>query len=275
MRASFDIIIENPILLTNKPVKTIGQILFEPLTGRDENCNIILSHIENDYIEISLFRLRLVVLNLIRNFKEKDILKGQTVVLLTFHGCNEMFTALYFIALASIGCRVFMPMYSETVEFSNWIDLTQAAHIILPEGEVMSLDGHEKEKSAIKEIKNIAFGRGVKIWDNLSDFGLLELLRRTESELINFQPVVIEDLFSAIPDDEVLIVTTSGTSGRSRLVVYTHKAYYLNEIFVAAQCPVRITTCSILFSTGYYFLKHCRNSCNLPFMIPLSETAPG
>jgi acetylornithine/succinyldiaminopimelate/putrescine aminotransferase/predicted amino acid dehydrogenase/acyl-coenzyme A synthetase/AMP-(fatty) acid ligase len=228
MRASFDIIIENPIHITNKPVKTIGQILFEPLTSRDENCNIILSHIENDYIEISLFRLRFVVQNLMLNFKEKDIIKGQTVVLLTFHGCNEMFTALYFVALASIGCRVFMPMYSETVEFSNWIDLTHAEHIILPEGEVMSLDSHEKEKSAIKEIKNIAFSRGVKIWDNLSDFGLLELLRRTENELINFQPVADEDLFTTTPDDEVLIVTTSGTSGRSRLVVYTHKAYYFN-----------------------------------------------
>jgi len=228
MKASFDILLENPLLLTDKPVKTIGQILFEPLTGRNENCNIILSHIENDYIEISLFRLRLVVLNLIRNFKEKDIRKGQTVILLTFHGCNEMFTALYFIALASMGCRVFMPMYYETVEFSGWIDLTQAAYIILPEGEVMSLDGHEKEKSAIKEIKDIAIDRGVKIWDNLSDFCLLEFLRRTESEWINFQPVVIEDLFTAMPDDEVLIVTTSGTSGRSRLLVYTHQAFYFN-----------------------------------------------
>ena len=39
MKASFDILLESPLLFTKKPVKTIGQMLFEPLAGRDENCN--------------------------------------------------------------------------------------------------------------------------------------------------------------------------------------------------------------------------------------------
>jgi acetylornithine/succinyldiaminopimelate/putrescine aminotransferase/acyl-coenzyme A synthetase/AMP-(fatty) acid ligase len=227
MRKQFDLVIENPVHFTDKPVKTIGQILFTPLDGRDENCNIILSHIENDYTEISLFKLRRIVKSLISDFKNKDIHKGETVILLTFNGCNEMFTAIYFLALASMGCRVFMPMYSETLEFSAWVDLSHATHIILPEGEVMSLEGHEKEKSAVKEIKNIASNSGVKIWDNVSDFDLMELMR-SESKISSSQFVITDDMLTKNPDDEVLIVTTSGSSGQSRLVVYNHKSYFLN-----------------------------------------------
>jgi acetylornithine/succinyldiaminopimelate/putrescine aminotransferase/predicted amino acid dehydrogenase/acyl-coenzyme A synthetase/AMP-(fatty) acid ligase len=228
MKTSFDVIVENPILINGKQAKTIAQILFEPVDEREENSNIILSHIENDYIEISLFSLRLIVRNLIRSFQEKEIRRGQTVILLTFNGCNEMFTALFFLALASAGCRVFMPMYSEKIEFSEWIDLTGSVHIILPEGEVMSLDGHNKEKSDIAEIKNTASLKGLKIWDNLADFGLMELIRQSDGRIIRTGHDNFRNHSTAEPDDEVLIVTTSGTSGRSRLVVYTHKAYYFN-----------------------------------------------
>ncbi len=228
MRASFDIIIETPIYTSGQSIKTLGEILFKPLAGRDEDCHIILSHFENEYIEISLVRLRFIVRNLLQYFKKNEILKGQTVAVICFQGCNEMITALYFIALASMGCRVFLPMYFETAEFSEWIDQTHLAHIILPGDEIMSLDSHEREKSACQAVQKAAFGRGLKIWDSLKDFNLLELLRRPEQGLINSEIVGIEDQYIVMPDDEVLIVSTSGTSGHSRLLVYTHRSYFLN-----------------------------------------------
>ena len=228
MTTTFDIVLENPIDLSNVDVKTIGQILFENIPNRNEDSSVIFSHIENQSIEISLSRLRYIVFNLTNKLKEKDIRKGQTIILLNFTGCNEMYTAIYFITLASIGCCVFMPMYSEKQEFSEWIDLTKAKHIIIPEGEVLSLEGHDKEKSDINKIKKICNDKGAKIWDNLSDFNLLELLRTPLNEFKNNDYNDFKDIHNVSPDDEVLIVTTSGTSGRSRMVVYTHKAYYLN-----------------------------------------------
>jgi acetylornithine/succinyldiaminopimelate/putrescine aminotransferase/predicted amino acid dehydrogenase/acyl-coenzyme A synthetase/AMP-(fatty) acid ligase len=248
MNAPFDILIKNQIEIAGKKVKTIGQILFEPLEGRHEESNIILSHIENSYTEISLSRLRLVVFDLIHSFKEKNIGKGQTVILVTFHGCNEMFTALYFTALASMGCRVFMPMYYEKSEFLSWIDFSGATHIVIPEGEVMSLDGHEKEKLAIREIKAIAFDHGVKIWDNLVDFGLVDSLRRTQNIPIHTNPLIFEELLTVQPDQDLLIVTTSGTSGRSSLLVYTHEAYFLNCL---AWQQAGLYDASLLGGTGF------------------------
>ena len=228
MNSSFDLVFENPIDKGRHSLKTIGNILFSRLPGRNEESRIILSHFENQYVEISLVRFRNIVLKLLRSFNEKNILKGQTVILLTFQGCNEMITALIFIALAARGCRTFLPMYSESEEFSEWIDLTHSEHVILPHNEVRSLEGHEREKSEIEEIRDIAAQKRLKVWDNLTDFGIDHEFSGTSPSLQEGITFSDNEFNNINPTDDVLIVTTSGTSGRSRLVVYTHESYYLN-----------------------------------------------
>jgi len=170
----FDIVLENPIDLHSEKPKTIGQILFEDRPGRNENDLIILSHIDTKYTEISLRRLRFIVSNLLADFKRQGITHGDTVVLLNFSGCNEMYTALLFLALATNGCRVFLPMFSETTEFENWLEMANVKHIIVPEGEVMSLEGHDKDKDSVKRIRKIAEKRKIPLLDIISVFGLAE-----------------------------------------------------------------------------------------------------
>lgn len=228
MGKSFDLVFENPLDTVPAALKTIGDILFDQTDSRSEESKIILSHFENQYIEISLRHLREIVQMLIISFEEKKILRGQTVILLTFHGCNEMITALFFIALAAKGCRTFLPMYSEAEEFSEWVDVTHSKHIILPQNEVMSMEGHDMEKSEIREIRNLAAVKNIKVWDNLTDFGINEALFGPFQKSDHNETLLHDELKRVLPGDEVLIVTTSGTSGKSRLVVYTHEAYYLN-----------------------------------------------
>lgn len=228
MSNSFDLVFENPLDIGRHPLKTIGNILFSKLPCRNEESRIIMSHFENQYVEISLGRFRNIVLTLLRSFHEKKILKGQTVILLTFQGCNEMITALIFIALAVRGCRTFLPMYSEAEEFSEWIDLTHSEHVILPHNEVRSLEGHEREKSEIEEIIDIAAQKRLKVWDNLTDFGFDQEFSSTSPSFPEGVTFPDNEINNIHPTDDVLIVTTSGTSGRSRLVVYTHESYYLN-----------------------------------------------
>ncbi len=228
MEQAFDLVFENPLDKIDLPPETIGRLLFNRLPHRKEECNIILSHFENKYIEISLQRLRHVVSRLFISFNDKKIMKGQTVIVLTFNGCNEMLTALFFIALAARGCRTFMPMYSESEEFSGWMDQTMAAHVIIPRNEVWSLEGHEREKSEIKEIENLASQKRVNIWDSLLDFNIGEILSEPFSKSDHEEILNDKEIDKVIPDDDALIVTTSGSSGRSRLVVYDHKAYFYN-----------------------------------------------
>jgi acetylornithine/succinyldiaminopimelate/putrescine aminotransferase/predicted amino acid dehydrogenase/acyl-coenzyme A synthetase/AMP-(fatty) acid ligase len=228
MEKSSELVFENKLEVDYLQPKTIGEILFSNLDHRSGESRIILSHFENQYIEISLLQLRYIIRQLLNSFEEKKIHKGQTVILLTFHGCNEMITALFFIALAVKGCRTFLPMYSESEEFSEWVDLTHTEHIILPANEIRSLEGHEREKSEISEIGDLAKVKNINIWDSLTDFGFYDLLTGTTPKSENDLFFFNEELKSVLPGDDVLIVTTSGTSGRSKLVVYDHKAYYMN-----------------------------------------------
>lgn len=228
MKTPFDLVLDNPLTRCDLPPLTIGELLFRKLPHRSESSKIILSHFGNSYTEINLQRFRHIVKKLLVSFDNKKINKGQTVIVLTFNGCNEMITALFFIALAARGCRSFIPMYSESDEFSGWIDKTNTEHIIIPGNEVFSLQGHEREKSDIREIEKLGSIRKIAIWDTLIDFGLNEML---------IEPFLSDDQDDipvpagndkVLPSDDVLIVTTSGSSGRSRLVVYNHEAYFYN-----------------------------------------------
>ena len=228
MEKSFDLVFDYPVDKDSLPLKTIGDILFDHIDGRNEESRIILSHFENQYVEITLSHLRNIILKLFNSFDEKKILKGQTVILLTFQGCNEMITALFFIALAVRGCRTFLPMYTESTEFSEWLYITHSEHIILPGNEIMSLEGHDREKAKVQEIRNLVSSKSIDIWDSFIDFGIYEALLENKGRVIIENVDQAENLRNVHPGDEVLIVTTSGTSGRSKLVVYTHEAYYLN-----------------------------------------------
>lgn len=228
MKPPFDLIFENPFARSELPTLTIGEILFSNLPHRSEESKIILSHFENTFVEIDLQQLRHMVETLMISFNKKNIKKGQTVIALTFNGCNEMITALFFIALAANGCRSFIPMYSESEEFSGWIDQTDAKHLIIPRNEIMSLEGHEREKSDIREIEKLASSKKIMIWDSLMDFGIGEMLGELHRKVKPKRIHTAKDNNGILPGDDILIVTTSGSSGRSRLVVYTHESYFNN-----------------------------------------------
>lgn len=227
MEESFDLFFHNPLGTVFRTPKTIGDIIFSRINGRNEDSRIILSHFENQYIEISLADLRNITAKLWKSFSGSDILSGQTVILLTFQGCNELITALVFLALAAKGCRTFLPMYSESEEFSEWISITNAKHIIIPGNEVRSLEGHDREKSEINEIKSLAAMKKIRVWDPFEDFRLDEFLNEPAFDQES-GPISTQELRKVNPADDVLIVTTSGTSGRSKLVAYNHEAYYIN-----------------------------------------------
>ena len=224
----FDITLENPLNVSAEKPKTIGRILFDDLPGRHDDDLIILSHVETEFTQVGLQKLRSIVSNLLLDFARHGIGRGETVVLLNFPGCNEMYTALLFLALATRGSRVFMPMFSETAEFDRWLEVADVKHIILPRGEVMSLEGHDKEKGSVGAIAKIAESRTIPLLDIISDFGFMENIGKKDIPGQTLSGEALASIQQVQPSDEALIITTSGTTGRSKLVVYTHEAYWSN-----------------------------------------------
>lgn len=176
MSGYFDKAIASDRIISGKSVKNLSGLIFNPLAHRDEKSDLILSHDGAKLIKISLKRLRFIVYSLFNQFEKKKMKQGQTVLLASVSGNNELFIALMFTALSAYGIRVLLPMFMELELLEEWLDMTDCSAIILPEEEILSLNRHEKEKSIVHAIGKIALRRRLPCFDILKDFSLRSLL---------------------------------------------------------------------------------------------------
>jgi acetylornithine/succinyldiaminopimelate/putrescine aminotransferase/predicted amino acid dehydrogenase/acyl-coenzyme A synthetase/AMP-(fatty) acid ligase len=209
-------------------VRNLAALVFEPLAHRDERSEVVLGHDGPALVRVSLPRLRFVISGLMGEFRRKGIEPGTTVLLASVSGGNEMFTALTFTALAVHGARVLLPMFVETGPLEEWLDLAGCSAVVVPERDISALERHEKEKAIVRAVKAAAARRGLPCFDPLTDFDLRGWLGRElpDADPASFAgPEAARALDSTTRETEALIVTTSGTSGRSKLYVYEQGAF--------------------------------------------------
>jgi long-subunit acyl-CoA synthetase (AMP-forming) len=225
----FDIIITSDKKISQPLVHNIAELLFHQLPHRDEDSKIILSHINEKYIEISLKKLRYILASLYKEFQEKNIKPGDSVLLTTLSVNNELYTILLLTGLLSYGVRVLFPMFVETKEVDTWIEQTQCTYVILPEKEIMLLSGHDREKQVIHEIRKIAENKHVTVYDVSKDFNLDALLDTTRNEYsLSDDPFVQQAIHHTFFSTDAVIFTTSGSSGKSKLVLYEQGGFLKN-----------------------------------------------
>lgn len=225
-KVHFDKIISSPIICNKVQVKNLAELIFEPIKHRDENSEIILSHDDSQYVRISLKKYRQILLKLYRLFEQKDFHSGDTVLLASIQGNNELFVCLLFSALASFGIRVFLPMFMESTELDKWLKISDCKAVICPSTEILSLNHHHKEKAIIQDITRSAQKKGLPLYDNLIDFHLRELIRQPELENCGNGSRIYQDVLKSTKEEtEALIITTSGSSGKSNLVVHEQGSF--------------------------------------------------
>lgn len=220
-----EIIIGKPLDITHG-VSTLPQMIFRDIPGRSDIDQIIVGHIGNRIITLNLEELRSLVLFMQPFFEAKQINKGATVMLISLPGSTEIMTAVYAIALACRGVRVCMPMQTSKEELGEWVALTQATHAILPSREINDLEGHELEKNHLEAIVHILREKNVEVWDSVMSFPLYHAMISGTYHTLSHSPW--ENVLPPVsPFDEALILTTSGSTGKSRLVVYEHISFAL------------------------------------------------
>lgn len=223
----FDRYIEAPFTIPPPEDLTLGDLIYSTLPHRNENSTILLSHIEDRYIEITLKEFRFIVSELIKKFSAGDLKPGDTVMLASLQGSNEVFSALYFAALASMGLRCFIPIFPELKDFEEWICKTGTKAIICPFAEIQNLKGYDREKEIATEIRKICSKRSIGFLDSLESFGIVSLIET--SKKTEHDGLAYNNRFNWVkPEMEATVVTTSGSTGKSKLVVYTHRCYILN-----------------------------------------------
>jgi acetylornithine/succinyldiaminopimelate/putrescine aminotransferase/predicted amino acid dehydrogenase/acyl-coenzyme A synthetase/AMP-(fatty) acid ligase len=222
----FDKVLASELSLGEAPVKNLAGLLFQPLAHRDETCDVILSHDGPTPVNVSLARLRSIVSGLFGEFREKGIRPGATVLLAGVPGNNELFIALMFTALAAYGVRTLLPMFMETAALAEWLDLSGSTAVIVPEADIGALDHHDKEKSIVRTIRAVARERGLPCYDSLRDFRLRDRLYKDGSDGDGIPgPDAAGAIASTTPETGALLITTSGSSGKSKLVAYAQGAF--------------------------------------------------
>jgi acetylornithine/succinyldiaminopimelate/putrescine aminotransferase/predicted amino acid dehydrogenase/acyl-CoA synthetase (AMP-forming)/AMP-acid ligase II len=223
----FDRVLSAPLGLDEAEVRNLAQLLFRPLPGRDERSEVILGHDGPRLVRVSLPRLRFVASRIFEDFRRKDLRPGMTVLLANIPGNNELFLGLLFCVLAAYGVRTLVPMFMETAELEEWLDLCDCAAAILPEQDVGALEHHEKGKAVLRAVKETVLRRGLPCYDSLGDFRLRERLfgEMPGPDGPAETPEVAAAIASTGLSTEALLVSTSGSSGKSKLAVYEQGAF--------------------------------------------------
>jgi acyl-coenzyme A synthetase/AMP-(fatty) acid ligase len=226
----FDILICSDKKFKKIDIKNFAELIFKEIPNRSEDCDVIWSHDDERFVKISLKQLRYIVTNLFEELEEKKILPGDTVILADLLVTNIAFMALVFTALATYGCRVLLPMWVETKEIENWIKISNCKAIIFPENEMTNISKHEREKQVLREIKNIANKTSTPLYDIENDFNIREYLYGdVPSDFKSLENKLVSKILKETDGSyEIAVFTTSGTSGRSKLVVYDQNAYFNN-----------------------------------------------
>ncbi len=206
---------------------TLREIIFTPLPHRSENAVVIMGHKDELLIKICLSELRTMIGHLTGVIKEKNLVKGDTVLLASFYSSNELANAILFSAFACLGIRIFIPIYPEVNEFESWHRSTSFKAVIIPYKEILQQKGHDREKEVIHAFTSLCNQHHISFWDPNDDFGISSLLQKVKEENL---PPITDSIFSdeLTPDTEAVIFTTSGTSGKSKLVVYNQGAFSLS-----------------------------------------------
>jgi len=223
----FEIIISSKKSLPKSKLNNLAEMIFSKLPTRSENSCIILSHDDEVFIKINLKKYRFIVASIIKKMNEKNIKPGDTVLLGTFSVNSEYIIALLFSALVSYGVRVLLPMFVETSEVYSWMQKTNCKFIIIPITEIMSKKEIHREKKIIENILSIGKKKDVLIYDIDEDFNIRDLVFKPipGNFSVEDNKLVRKSIDNTNLKTESVIFTTSGTSGKSKLIVYEQGAF--------------------------------------------------
>lgn len=224
MTIKFDEEIINSTLISKSPVDNFAQLIFDSLDHRPDDSEIILSHIGNQLERIDLKRLRYVIGGLYQEIERIGLTKNDTVLLASLQGNNELYISLMFLALSSYGVRVFLPMYIENNSLKDWVIKSEASKILISQHEVQSLKNQDTKKKALDKLLEAAKEINIELIDFKEELMLDQLLCDQNKDISQFKEVIEKVKKETHLNQEALIITTSGTSGKSKLVVHTQRS---------------------------------------------------
>ena len=123
-----------------------------------------------------------------------------------------------------MGIRVLFPMYLDSESFGEWLAIAKAKAVMWAAGELQHEEGHEADRGLLRRLEATVREMNIPAYCFEKDLLLSALLDRPAQSYDLSSPEVQALCNSSTVDDVTLFLTTSGTSGRAKLVGYRQRA---------------------------------------------------
>ncbi len=185
---------------------------------------VLLGSLEDRLVSLSLDHLRSASLALVRTLADRGVEPGQTVCLLRLPRTSETLVAITHVALSAWGVRVLLPMFVEPERIGRWLVASRCKLLLWNHREATERSDVEADRDLVHALAQHARQAGVPTCCLERDLRLELLLAREQPSPAD-AALVDSLLRSRGPDDPCLLLTTSGTSGRSKMVQYSAGAF--------------------------------------------------
>ena len=214
---------------------TLAELLFTPLDGEDDSRAILLGTLGEGQLTVSLRSLRHAIVSLSGEFNRLGLVPGDTVCLARLPRTSESLAAALYAALTACGLRVLFPMYLDAEDFAAWLKAAEAKAIFWAAAESRIGRRREGDLALLSKLEATAQTIRVPAYCFEKDLHLSMLLQSTPQQHTLNSPEVQRILTASSASDIALILTTSGSSGRAKLVRYRQQAI-LNSCRAWQQC---------------------------------------
>jgi hypothetical protein len=202
---------------------TAGKVLFERNLSGISDPIILNGSYGDKEISITVSQLQGIVSLLHDELNDLGIQKGTNIMLVSFPASSELFRAIYFISLITMGARVFMPRKCNVDELQDWISKTNMQYALIPGMELLRHEMHEEENAAMLEMNDVFISRHISLLDTISSFPLERIILSGEYATMSGNGGQSQAYRNVSPGDEALIMAFPGTNGNSALKVYTQE----------------------------------------------------
>ncbi|MBI4613723.1 MAG: AMP-binding protein [Planctomycetes bacterium] len=193
----------------------LAELVFAPRPGEDPSSQVLLGHLGKTATDVSLADLRRGAVSLAGKLSALGIGPKDTVALIRLPRTSELPIALAAAALGARGNRTLLPMYLELDALGTWLETSDVRAVLWNVGEA-AVGSREARLAA--DLAALLRERRVGAWCLHRDLAVLDPAPDPDPGLV----ASLRD--GAGRETECVIFTTSGSSGRSKLVLYRQGA---------------------------------------------------
>jgi len=222
---AFAEVISSPLTLAGvRRPSSLAELIFRRSPDEDDTQPIILGTNNHRPLTISLRSFRCIVVRVSEQLKALGLSAGEGVCLARLPRTSETLAAVLYGALAASGMRVLFPMYLDSDSFGEWLAIAKVKAVVWAAMELQHEESHEADRALLRRLEATARQMNIPAYCFEKDFRLSTLLDQPTESYDTFSAYVQALCNSSTADDVTLFLTTSGTSGRAKLVSYRQRA---------------------------------------------------